>query len=82
MLIATYTSFLQSHSQVRAVVLHDDFSAHPPLQPHPTPPLPTPPHPVSQMLLMLQREAELVEEMRAAAAEFRQVPRLAALPFT
>jgi hypothetical protein len=34
------------------------------------------------MLLMLQREAELVEEMRAAAAEFRQVERTAALPFT
>ena len=75
MLIATYTSFLQSHSQVRATVLHDNFSAH-----HTS--HPTPPHPVLQMLLMLQREAELVEEMRAAAAEFRQVARTAALPFT
>jgi hypothetical protein len=59
MLITTYNTFVQSHSQVCAC------------PPHVISPLLT--HAVLQMLLMLQREAALVEEMRAAAAEFRKV---------
>ena len=59
MLITTYNTFVQSHSQVCAC------------PPHVISPLLT--HAALQMLLMLQREAALVEEMRAAAAEFRGV---------
>jgi hypothetical protein len=66
MLTATYTSFLQSHSQASAalhalhrVIISLLFRRRPIAY--------------EQMLVMLQREAALVEEMRAAAADFRQV---------
>ncbi len=61
MLIATYTSFSQSHSQARAAFAAYAMSCCVNAA-------------ALQLLLMLQREAALVDDMRAAAAEFRKVP--------
>ena len=64
MLIATYTAFMRSHSQVPP-----PLSSHSRCCPFKLTPAPAP----AQLLLMLQREAALVEEMRVAAADFRKV---------
>lgn len=66
MLIATYTSFSQSHSQARAAFRPSHRPAASAISCRAN-------AAALQLLLMLQREAALVDDMRAAAAEFRKV---------